>query len=303
MLFSLSFIIYFTYIMNIFSLFFDDLKGHEVAIVQFDSRPLRDYWLTSSLWNHHYASLHGHLFLYYNLKDDCHYLDTKLAQPWCKVKTMIQADEEYPEVKVFIYMDSDAVISKEYENTSLNSFLQLMLKKLDWSPREKPIVFNQDGPCWWCNLIQKAGYHMCLNAGTVLWYRHDNSRRLLEEWWHSTMESYSDNPLHRKFRTSWPWEQDRQMALFHRSPEHIQIASHPNSSMLFADSYTGNLISSDWCLSHLPGYGCLITHFCANPKSKQRLRTLYRLPGALQNETEYLSDPSLLPFVVHELRY
>jgi hypothetical protein len=40
-------------------------------------------------------------------------------------------------------MDSDAVISSEFEKTSLNSFVRLMQKKLDWNPREKPMVFNQ----------------------------------------------------------------------------------------------------------------------------------------------------------------
>jgi hypothetical protein len=80
---------------HLVSCFFDDLKDNEIAIVQFDSRPLRDYWLTSSLWNHDYATRHGHLFLYYNLQEDCHYLDTKLAQPSCKVKAMIQVMIQY----------------------------------------------------------------------------------------------------------------------------------------------------------------------------------------------------------------
>lgn len=26
--------------------------------------------------------------------------------------------------------------------------------------------FYQDGPCWWCQMIKKVGYTMCLNAGT-----------------------------------------------------------------------------------------------------------------------------------------
>ena len=88
-----------------------------------------------------------------------------------------------------------------------------MARHLDWNPNEKPMIFNQvnkvkeedmthtlfskDGPCWWCNLILKAGYTMCLNAGTVLWYRHDYSHQVLMDWWHSTMESYADNPLKR----------------------------------------------------------------------------------------------------------
>lgn len=31
----------------------------------------------------------------------------------------------------------------------------------------------------------------------------------------------------RKFRIKWPWEQDRQMAVYNRTPDSIQIASDP----------------------------------------------------------------------------
>ena len=39
---------------------------------------------------------------------------------------------------------------------------------------------------------------MCLNAGTVMWYRHPIATRILDEWWASAMDSYDDNPLARK---------------------------------------------------------------------------------------------------------
>ena len=35
-----------------------DLKAHEAALIQFDSRPLNDYWLASALWNQAYANYH-----------------------------------------------------------------------------------------------------------------------------------------------------------------------------------------------------------------------------------------------------
>ena len=38
--------------------------------------------------------------------------------------------------------------------------------------------------------------------------------------------------LSRKFRIKWPWEQDRQMAVYNRTPHHIQIASDPNAGEL-----------------------------------------------------------------------
>jgi hypothetical protein len=184
------------------------------------------------------------------------------------------------------------------------------------------LVYNQDGPCWWCKLIKKAGYSMCLNAGTVMWYRHLHSDQILQDWWHSTMDNYADNPLKRKFRTKWPWEQDRQMALFYRSPEHIQIASHPDYPMLIREkqdpnsvlfqvenrsSFDGStmqpdrdgspsIVIKDWCLSHLPGCGCFINHFCANPTSKQKMRVSYKLKSM-----SYTAD-SELPFKIHELK-
>lgn len=41
--------------------------------------------------------------------------------------------------------------------------------------------------------------------------------------------------IFRKFRIKWPWEQDRQMAVYNRTPEHIQIASDPSegSAIMF----------------------------------------------------------------------
>eukprot|EP00602_Paraphysomonas_sp_CaronLab_P002425 CAMPEP_0185033188 /NCGR_PEP_ID=MMETSP1103-20130426/21950_1 /TAXON_ID=36769 /ORGANISM="Paraphysomonas bandaiensis, Strain Caron Lab Isolate" /LENGTH=298 /DNA_ID=CAMNT_0027569381 /DNA_START=87 /DNA_END=979 /DNA_ORIENTATION=- len=268
-----------------------DILPHQIALLQYDSRPLSDYWLSSALWNNYYAKIHGHVFLYYSLAGRCRYGDTDLADAWCKVKAMLQAHEEHPDIKVFIYMDSDAVISQGFKDRSLNDLLQIVQNKLDWDPSEKPMMFNQDGPCWWCNLIQKVGYETCLNAGTVLWYRHHYSEEILNQWWHSTMDSYADNPLKRKFRTNWPWEQDRQMAIYHRSPEHIQIASQPDSAQLVPKK--GMRVIDGWCLSHLPGWGCFISHHCANPASKQKLRELYNVPKEFST-----SSVNGLPFQV-----
>lgn len=66
------------------------LNRAEIAILQYDSRPLENYWLASALWNKHYCDLHGHQFLYYR-GDECDYdSSTRLASPWCKVKAMRQ---------------------------------------------------------------------------------------------------------------------------------------------------------------------------------------------------------------------
>lgn len=145
------------------------LNPEEIAILQFDSRPLRDYWLTSALWNKHYCDRHGHLYLYYTTSTQslgsCRYNNEPLASPWCKVKAMIQANRDYPQVRFFLYLDSDAVIDRQFADISLNTMINTMRSKLDWNYEQKPIIFNQDGPCWWCRLIKKVGYSMCLNAG------------------------------------------------------------------------------------------------------------------------------------------
>jgi hypothetical protein len=178
----------------------ETLKNNEIAILQYDSRPLKDYWLSAAQWNNYYCDLHGHVYLYYSGKR-CFYGDqsspVRLASPWCKVKAMLQANEDYPSIKLFIYMDSDAVIDKRFEYTSINEMLRTMQKQLNWDPLQKPTVFNQDGPCWWCTLIKSRGYTMCLNAGTIMWYRHHRSEKVLQDWWHSSQDSYADNPIKR----------------------------------------------------------------------------------------------------------
>ena len=178
----------------------ESLMRNEIAILQYDSRPLKQksYWLSSALWNQHYCELHDHIFIYYTADKPCAYDSTNpLASPWCKVKAMIQANEDYPQVKVFVYMDSDAVIDKYYEKLPMNTMLKVIQTRLNWDPLDKPMIFNQDGPCWWCSLIKRVGYDKCLNAGTVLWYRHENSERVLWDWWHASMDDYATNPIKR----------------------------------------------------------------------------------------------------------
>jgi hypothetical protein len=175
----------------------ESLSNDAFAIVQFDSRSLKNYWLTAAEWNNAYCMKHGHHFLYYTLEGICHYKDEKLADAWCKVKAMINAMEDYPNIHVFYYMDSDAVIDQQFAHLSLKTISMTMKNKLHWEETIKPIIFNQDGPCWWCSLIMKIGYTMCLNAGTVVYYRHIYSEKILWEWWDASMDSYETNPIKR----------------------------------------------------------------------------------------------------------
>ena len=54
-------------------------------------------------------------------------------------------------------MDSDAVLDHKFEETSLQTITNTVQSKLDWDVLQKPMVFNQDGPCWWCSMIEKKG--------------------------------------------------------------------------------------------------------------------------------------------------
>ena len=175
----------------------EKLKPSEIAIMQYDSREPRDYWLSAAKWNNQYCKRHGHVFIYYTSKEGCHYNAEKLATPWCKVKAMLAANEDYPSVKLFVYMDSDAVVDKRFSDKPLNAHMKVMQDRLQWDPSVKPIVFNQDGSCWWCQMVVRVGYNMCLNAGTVVWYRHHHSEMILQRWWDASMDSYDTNPIKR----------------------------------------------------------------------------------------------------------
>ena len=61
------------------------------------------------------------------------------------------------------------------------------------------------------------------------------------------------------------------MAVYNRSSEVIQVASQPERVQM--KTRVGFVIG--WCLSHLPGTGCFISHYCANAHSKQVMMQLY----------------------------
>ena len=78
----------------------------------------------------------------------------------------------------------------------------------------------------------------------------------------------------RKFRTDWPWEQDRQMAVYHANPDSIQLASQPENSHMKREP-NSRLIAGGWCLSHIPRSGCFFSHFCEDQKSKINMQKKY----------------------------
>jgi hypothetical protein len=54
-----------------------------------------------------------------------------------------QAYVDYPGVKLFIYMDSDAIVDVKFSDYAINDMLAVMQQTLAWDPEMKPMVFNQ----------------------------------------------------------------------------------------------------------------------------------------------------------------
>jgi len=106
----------------------DDLQNHNIAIIQYDSRPLSSYWNTSIRWNKAFSDKFGHDYMYLSSHHNrCRYYSndvnglndeyTDLANPWCKVKAMIVAHNimsRNKDAKALLFLDSDALITVNY---------------------------------------------------------------------------------------------------------------------------------------------------------------------------------------------
>ena len=42
-----------------------------IALIQFDTRPLSGYWNASAVWNKAYALYHGHKYAYLTINEQC----------------------------------------------------------------------------------------------------------------------------------------------------------------------------------------------------------------------------------------
>jgi hypothetical protein len=168
----------------------------DIAIVQFDNRPLGNYWNISARYNRAYAKKYGHKYLFLSQDSDCLLSNTVLAPSWCKVRAMIHAHDLLPSTKVFLYLDSDAVMTVNYSLSTIFTYIQDTLR---WNTIDKPVAFNQDGPGWACKLAVKLGYRVCFNSGTIIWFRTSLAREILISWWLSSMDDLKKS----KFRMNW----------------------------------------------------------------------------------------------------
>ena len=100
----------------------------------------------------------------------------------------------FPDARFFLYVDSDAVISNHFAHLSLVHLVENCRHWVNWTMEEQPIVFNQDGPSWWRNLVtDTTNYTWCLNSGTVFWHRSHRATAVLKEWWTSSTDPYETN--------------------------------------------------------------------------------------------------------------
>ena len=257
-----------------------DIQPHEIAIIQYDNRPLQGYLNASVRWNNAYAYHYGHSYLYINSSSPCVYGQLALHEAWCKVQAMLSADsyQDWPQIKVIVYLDSDVVITV---NSSLAIVIKFMTQSLNWNIIERPLAINQDGPGWSCKHALKLGMPICFNSGTVLWYKSHLATDMLQRWWHSVSEPYDKSFFPTKWRTRWPWEQAQLYRIFHEYRSHIMVLSFPNMTYLPWTSsknpksqYPTDSIEP-WCWSHWPGANCFITHHCASPNQKKKIIEWY----------------------------
>ena len=178
----------------------NELKANELAIIQYDSRPLAEYWNTSARWNKAYCDKYSHHYIYLSSNSNCRFGKYLLAEPWCKVKAMIIADrmKKLPaEIKAFLLLDSDVVITVNYSMTTVINFMQ---RELKWDTSKRPVALNQDGPGWSCKFTMNLGYNVCLNSGTVFWMRSEAATAILQDWWMSAGDAYKET---NKFPSKW----------------------------------------------------------------------------------------------------
>lgn len=188
----------------------DDLKPDELALIQFDSRPVNverngkptlKYWQVSARRNRQFCSRHGHRYFYLSLSQlsSCNIIDgnsnvtIELAYPWCKVKALqifnskMHSNIEFNNIKAALFIDSDALVSLKF-NHSLSTAINYVRRNLKWDIKKMPVAFNQDGPGWACKSTRKRGYSLCLNSGTVLWFKSALATEILDFWWASAAD-------------------------------------------------------------------------------------------------------------------
>lgn len=180
------------------------IAAEDIAILQFDSRVLSNYWNISARWNRYQSEKwkHSYYYLTQQSTNECKNGRKTLGMPWCKVKAMMIADKVLPrKIQYILYLDSDALITTNY---SMSIVLSFITEQLSWKWDEKPVAFNQDGPGYACKQAIRLGYSLCLNSGVILWKRSQRATDILESWWNSSLKPLNSTkyPMNWKKRVS-----------------------------------------------------------------------------------------------------
>jgi len=214
---------------------------------------------------------------------------TEIKGGWAKVKAAQQAMKEFPSAQYFMFLDSDIIIQQDNFNMSLIDIFDVIQNRFGTDGKHQPFIVNQDANCGWCDIAAESMPHFkhCLNSGTFLWQRNELNEQILDAWLHSSLDDYSVSHTgfyNYQFRTGWPWEQDRLMAL-------VNDKQHPGYSASFRvvpepESHHMNWTFGQkepyhkkWCLSHLPSANCILGHYCADDQKKEVVQKIKALSG------------------------
>eukprot|EP00659_Diplonema_papillatum_P008419 gene8419-12977_t len=211
---------------------------------------------------------------------------------WCKVKAVRTAHAAFTTAPFIIWLDTDTFVRFDDFHRSVATVIPDILSKRGSPLAEKPFVANQERPSWWTNKVNSTQgqlgvhYRHVINSGVFIVGAGPGGAKVIDTWWNSSLEDYSVDPLKHRWRTDWPWEQDRLLSLINE-PRHgvydiVQVLSDPSK-----------LIQANWmaaekrpgtCLSCLPRWRCFFYH-CSDTKEMKLFwgkRTLYVAARMLQ---------------------
>ena len=159
---------------------------------------------------------HGHRYMMYHYGDGssetCRSKNGEhLYEAWCKLRAIRQAEQDLPDVKVFLFLDSDAVVQLRFFDQPLGKVMHNMSSvwPMQWDINSHSVLLNEDPGGDFCDIVEAFGLDNCINTGTIMWRRTEASTNLWKDWWISADDSYAENNLGRQFRIQHPWDQVR----------------------------------------------------------------------------------------------
>ena len=136
--------------------------GRAGVYVQVDSRsPARtprakrneSWWWASASLTAARATRAGDVYAHYVIPPTgCVAFDglSEIAAPWCKVKGMLQAMEDFPSEDEFLFLDSDAAVNENFDGSRLADVVSFVADRAPFFANfSKPVGVGRDGPGPW----------------------------------------------------------------------------------------------------------------------------------------------------------